>query len=74
MSLIKQSAVIKRLPASCSKSRKLFMPVDWAKRENLPEAKSDELGTGKLAFDEDFTLEHSIHSLRITATEISGVI
>lgn len=73
MSLLTKSAVTKRLPAGCSESRKLFMPVDWTKRENLPGTKSDELRTGRLAFGEDFTMEHSICSLRITATEISGI-
>lgn len=71
MSLLKESASTNRLPADGSESRKLFITVGWTKSEHLP--KSDELRTGRLAFVEDFTLEHSIRGLRMTATEISSI-
>lgn len=73
MSLLKNSTVRKRLPAGCRESRRLFIAVDWTEKENLSDTKSGELRAGRLAFVEDFTLEHSIRNFRITATEISGV-
>jgi hypothetical protein len=43
-----------------------------AGRINSTQFKLDETGTGKRAFFEDFTLEHSLSGLQISSIDIAG--
>jgi hypothetical protein len=71
MSLFKKCAANDHLPASQNMSRRSFWPAAQA-GEAPSGSKPDRSRTDKLAFRDDFTLEHSLSGRQIAPTEISG--
>jgi hypothetical protein len=63
MSLLKKCEAYNRLPASRNKSQGSFGHVRQADQANPSEMKPDVASAARLTFAEDFTLEHSLHSL-----------
>lgn len=73
MSFAQKHDTRNRMSADSEKSQ------HWSKKIGIvPRADCSEITPGKpqatrLTFLEDFTLEHCLHSLRITAIEIAGI-
>jgi hypothetical protein len=72
MSLLGECDAQNRLSASRNKSQHSFRQVRQADRANPSEIKPDGPRASRLAFAEDFTLEHSLPGLHIVSIGISG--
>ncbi len=73
MSLPRKCETNSSLPASRHESRGSLGQVKQADRSNPSEIKPDVPPAARLAFAEDFTLEHSFPSLQIISIEFSGI-
>jgi len=72
MSHLKKCNTNKCLPASRNQSLPSFRPAGQAHGTSPSEIRPDGPWAGRLTFVEDFTREHSLPGLRITAIEISS--
>jgi hypothetical protein len=69
----KRLSLKKRSPALVlDEGRHSFNAAERAGRTKSTQFKLDETGTGKRAFFEDFTLEHSLSGSQITSIGIAG--
>ena len=73
MILSKKCNANDRLPASPNNRRQSSRSVGLAGRANSSDVKPDQRRAVRLTFFEDFTLEHSLHGVQITSTEIAGI-